>query len=155
MKQNIVQMPESADFKIDGNEINIKNYKPVIWGGLFGVLVKISGTRRDELNPLSEFEKYNISYELVIECCVEELEEDAEVLTKALAWWYCSEKKPGEFRWNDTLRYSKSAHGRNTADLVVEKIRSCSNWQELHSEIDYQSVFARKITKLVKREIKR
>ena len=143
MPQSLTQLPETASFEIGGCHVKIDDHKVVDWF-LFVYVWSIINEVDSDLQTLTEFEKHGISFESLIEYCVHELECKEYALTKLI--WHndlgeCSMKDSVAGIWETNHNYSKSVEGRNIAEQLVEKIRSCDDWNELYEEIHWKSKF--------------
>ena len=152
MAQSLIQLPKDADFKIGKYRIGIKDHEIVNVTGLFGAVIGIIKDMPSHREILRQFEKYGISFEAAIERQIHEMEHNADILSDAI--WRHSlfeemEYKFGERRWDVCLKFSKSRAGRNIAELFIEKIRSCENWEELYDELKLTSVFQMEIRRMV------
>ena len=188
MPQSLIQLPSTAKFMIGGWIVEIRNHKIVNSLGLFGVIVSIirdsdsdrkSGADKNiaeqilasimpdsnsDIRTLYEFEEYGISWEMAVEQCVTELEEDALIFARIIAHGHFNvldsftEKIPYtvvENNWVRLKNFSKSVTGRAVVDQLVEKIRSCENWEELYDEMQMTSRFQRDIKSKMADEIKK
>ena len=156
MPQDLTQLPKTADVDIAGCDIHIHNHKVVTADGLFGPIMYIVTWSDLPKNELVKFEKHGISYEAAIECCVLNLEKDAEVLTDLIYHDYDMKrvsKNGTDSNWNDLHIFSKSVAGRIIAGQFVEKIRSCDNWEELYNELHLTSKFSTDMKNKIKREM--
>ena len=152
MAQNIVDIPESADVQIAGWRMIIQNHKIQEFDKLFCKMMQIADDRNCTRKTLTEFEKYNISYETAIEYSADELENNMNTLAEVIHWYYNDdfiEKMGTNGKWDELLRFSKSNAGRNIADDIIDKIRNCENWEELYDEIHTGSKFNKDMKKTV------
>ena len=138
MPQSLTQLPKDAYFRILGWEIKIRNHK--IWGyfdsGFFGVMMHIIRDADSNKQTLYQYEKHGISFEMVIECCAQEFEEDAVILANIIT---------RELHERRSFSFSESAAGRKIAEQFIEKIRSCDDWGELYDEMYETSKFRKDI----------
>ena len=92
-----------------------------------------------------QFEKHGINFEAAIECCCGELEENEQILACAIYWSYDELEKikmhPLDDMPDAILVFSRSAAGRKIAAQLIEKIRSCDNWEELYDVFHYTNKF--------------
>ena len=141
MPQSLIQLPETADFKIIRYHVKMKNH--VFPGdGLMGRIIAIIGSEISNRDTLYQFEKHGISFEAAIECCAAELEQRAWILENIIFWIYCIQKRPTNKYVTRVLPdYVKSVEGRKIAAQLIEKIRSCSDWGELYDELKITSKF--------------
>ena len=156
MKQNLVQLPKTAKFEIDGWEISIRNHKISSYGGLLNRLMNIVNNTRLGRNVLSGLEKHTVSFEAVIEYCVEELELRPGVLEEVIYGQYgIGERGDDKFFRVRPVKFSKSEKGRIIAGFFIDKIRDCENWGALYDTIRSDSKFSKKIkSKILKEEMK-
>ena len=152
MSQSLTQLPKTADIEIQGWHttwtLKIRNNKPDDEEGLFSEIMWII-TESDPGNQiLNKFEKHGISFEMAIECCAQELEENPKVFEYFIIWEYSmgdSEELVASF--------SESVAGRTIAGQFVEKIRSCNNWEELYNEFHRTSKFQQDIKSRILKEL--
>ena len=156
MPQNLIQMPETADMRIGGWGIVIRNHRCINGNGLFNRIVGIIHSIYSNRESLVEFEKHGISFETVIEYCAAEMEHDAVTLTAIIHWQYIIQKiiKSNECDWSIGADFSQSVTGRVMAEQFIDKIRSCSNWGELYDEMDRKSKFMQDMRSKIITEIK-
>ena len=116
----------------------------------------IVNNSKQEMQQLQQFEGHGISWEMAVECCVQELEDNPYVLTLLT---YCYHdvrkiiKKEGSNSWLRILNFSKSVTGKKMAEMYIEKIRSCSNWDELYIEMHPASRFQKEMKNIIQEEI--
>ena len=157
MPQNTIQLPKNAEFEIDGYGVTIQNHMVTNYGGLFGPIMYIVTCLDLPKNELVKFEKHGISYEAAIECCVLNLEKDAEVLTDLIYHDYDMKrvsKNGTDSNWKDLHIFSKSVAGRKIAGQFTEKIRSCDDWGQLYEEMHHTSKFYKDMKNKIKEEMK-
>ena len=155
MPQSLIQLPKTADFKIGGWYIKITDHKIESINNLFDCIVGIIIDPRFDRQILYQFEEHGISFETVIEECARELEEDPEVF----AWsryrdrnsWFLGCKHTDRAH---LLAFSESVAGRKIVELVVEKIRSCDNWDDLYDEMQLTTKFNENMGKRINKELK-
>ena len=113
-------------------------------------IIEDSGTDR---RILTEFEKYKVSYEAAIEECCYELEENKFILANIIYYYRGEiiEIKGGTITgtWNKVVKFSESPKGRVIADQYIDKIRSCSDWEELYDELHSKSTFSKHLIKQI------
>ena len=144
MPQSLIRLPETAAFVICGLPMWIEDHKIVETRScafLFSNIMDIIKNEKSDIHTLREFEKYGISFEAAIECCVYELEHDTDVFAYVLAGKYKHWKIPPKSIEKSEINLSKSAAGRMLADQFIEKIRSCNDWGELYEELHPTSKF--------------
>ena len=154
--QSIVGFPESAEIVICGWNIEIQDQKAANEGGLFWDIMAASRMPDCNRQSLSQFEKYNISFESVINYCAEELEENPETLADILFTHYKIRvimHKDIYDRHNKFVSFSASPAGRYIADQYAEKIRDCDSWQELYDVAILTGVFQKKVRDTATREL--
>ena len=158
MPQNLIRMPERAEFEIGTYSIKIRDYKLVTLVGLFPKIICIIRDSSNNIQTLSQFEKQGVSFEVIIECCVRELEDDVEIFADFIwgnnhlegFWDTVAEKS-----WDDVLAFSESESGRTIAGQFIEKIRSCDNWEQLYTEMHISSKFRKDMEDKILKELKR
>ena len=158
MPQSLTQLPKTADFKIGGWPIKITDHKIESFDNLFDCMLDIIMDPRSDRQILSEFEKYGVSFEAVIEYCVEELEHDVNMLTNIMWRGDILESvfHPSQMlnTWSKCEDFSKSVAGRKIAEIYIEKIRICDNWGELYDEMHPTSEFIKNINNRIVEELK-
>ena len=159
MAQNLIGMPKTADFKINGYDITIRDHMILNTDGLFGDIMDMIRSSHTNIDTLCQFEKHGISFETAIEYCAKELEHNAEIFTGVIYWYYndfegLKENSDNGF-WEPIHAFSKSAAGKAFAEQHIEKIRSCGNWGELHDELKKTSKFSVDMRNRITVEMKR
>ena len=172
MPQSLIQLPKDADFRILKHRIIIRDYRIVSGNGLFSMILYIVDGFSSDRQTLHQLEEHGISWEMAIECCVQELEYDMQTMTGIMCWQYNviyeyeqagnSTSEPcrkfsddGKVsRWDKIHTFSKSDACRRIVEQHIEKIRSCENWGELYNEMHYQSKFRKDIKRQIEMEIK-
>ena len=158
MPQSLIQIPESAEFDIEGYTITIRDHKVVYVGGLHGEILYLIRSKTSYRDMLYQLEKHGISFEAAIECCSQELVEREHVLANTIYWLYDTVgkiKMTGKKNTQEVIiDFSKSAAGRKIAEQFVEKIRSCGNWGELYDELQLTTKFNRDMEERIIKEIK-
>ena len=149
--QEIVQLVKEADFWIGESQITIKNHKVIDFHGLLSTIIGI--TAEHDRNTLSRFEDHGISLEAVIECCVDEVENNPAKLSRIIIWKY------GDIYYNDeimnkTLAFMKSDAGIIFAEQLIEKIRDCKNWADMYDLIQKDSKFHKDMKKTIEKVLK-
>ena len=155
MPQSLIRMPKMADFKIAETRFAIRDHE-VMFGGLWIKTMHIVTGPFSYRQMLSEFENHGISYEMIIEECIRELEKDPEVFASAIHWHYNidTSKYDTQGSMEATHNFSKSDAGRKMADQHMEKIRSCNNWEDLYDVMQQTSGFSMDMQKRIIKEIK-
>ena len=148
MAQSLVGLPKKTRFEINGILIEIKNHKVTEIMGLVGKIKWIANTKESDRDTLTEFEKYRISFETAIECCVQELENNPIILGSTI-WWY-------DIKTNlkAIIDFSATGNYETYAELYIEKLRDCQNWGELYDELNNKSRFARYMKRLFSKGLK-
>ena len=158
MPQSLTRLPEEVEFKIGEWHVTVQNHVITEDMGLFGIIMNIVTSSDLDRKALLEFEKRGISFEAAIECCVEEIENNTDILAKVLWWHYDTYKiseMPCDHRYlNPTYDFSKRDAGRKIAVQLVEKIRSCENWGELYDELNLKSQFQKEMEYKIISEVK-
>ena len=151
MPQSLTNMPKTAEFAMPGTYIEIQDQKSVGFWGLFNSMLHIIQDSDSDRQSLSEFEEYGISFEAAVEECIRELEHDTDVLLNSIDWYLSIGESVKIADTNESLiPFSESAAGRIIADQLVEKIRSCDNWEQLYDEMDPVSRFSCNMKKRIK-----
>ena len=158
MPQNLLGLPENADFSILEWNVIIRDHKVVTGYGLFSDVCRIIQRGRSGKNALYQFEKEGISYEATIEYCIGELENDVIVLADIIERHYSEvrikdDKGFGKV-WKFIVDFSSNGMGRIIACQLVEKIRSCENWNELCDELHMTSQFQKDMKNKIQKEVK-
>ena len=149
MPQSLIQLPEKAQFEIGGRIIKIRDHMIVNQVDLFGVIVSIINDLDHHKDALYQFEKHGISFEMAVEYCIQEIEGNALVFARAVAWYrfVYNIKEKGETisgnRWVSVKNFSKSPAGRIIVEQITEKMRNCDDWGELYDEMHPTSKFCR------------
>ena len=148
MTQSLTQLPKDATFRIAGWTIIIRNHEVMYIHGLIGEMMNIIHVGESDRDTLYQFEKHGISFEMAIEYCAKELEENSDVLKLFISRYYdmCDSISLD-------VGFSKSDAGRIIAGQFVEKIRSCDNWEELYNELHLTSMFQKEMKNKIKREM--
>ena len=149
MAQSLIQLPKDADFRIGVWHIKITDHMIVNQGDLFDCIVDIIMDPRSDRQMLYQFEGHGISWEMAIEECVRELEEDTDVFAHSL-----NRYNNTWVDWAHSIAFSESVAGRKIAGLLVEKIRSCDNWDNLYDEMQLTSKFQKEIKNRMQEEMK-
>ena len=156
MPQSLTLLPQTGDFEIKGCPITVRDHRVVSNDGLIGEIMYYVNCPDFDGQILYEFEKQGFSFEMAIECCIRELEEDAETFADMISGHYnivdIRHVYIGRRNW---IAFSKSVAGRTIADQLVEKIRSCENWGELYDEMQRGSKFGKEISNKITVEFKR
>ena len=148
MAQFLIQLPKEASFEIEGLYTSIKDHR-VVNGNLCDMIMHMVKLPYSDRQTLYKLEKHGITFEAAIECCVTEMENIVWVLVNAIGWDYTYWENE-----RDTLKnFSESAAGRTMAGQYVDKIRSCSSWDELHDEFNQKSKFQQEIIKKIRMEV--
>ena len=149
MGQSLTRLPKEAEFEIDGWPIEIHNHCIAHEDGLTGNIMSIILKPDSDRNTLKQFEKYGISFEMVIEKCVYELEYNTTILT----FYITGINEDNESYWGKVNQFSASDAGRRIAGQVIEKIRSCDDWGMLYDELHFSSRFQKEIKKKIEKEM--
>ena len=154
MEQSIVQLPFMAFVKFRVSYVRIRNHKVINHNGLFGAIRTIILREKADRQILTKFEKHGINFEAVIEYCANELEDDSRILADMIRWGYGirGQIKDGVYM-KECNDFSKSPTGRPIADMFVDNIRDCRDWQELYDELHPQSTFSKHMTKKIHKEM--
>ena len=145
--QEIAALPESADFYMCDIHVVIRNHKfDGSVGSFFETVMGIIQSEDSNIQTLSQFEDYGISFEGVIEYCAAELE-DVPKNFGAYIWLYVIERSAFSMaKYNTDLptyeNFSNSESGLAYAQEFTNKIRNCKNWGELYDEMHPGSKFS-------------
>ena len=158
MPQSLIQLPKEAKFKINGWNVIIHNHKVENSGtGIFYLIISTIQGSTSDLLTLTSFEKHGVGYESAIEYCAHELEHDVDTLAYVILLNRPIRSKKTNVVKNQcdlVFKFSKSVRGRAIASQYVEKIRSCSNWEDLYDEMQLTSKFQKEMWNRITREIK-
>ena len=158
MPQSLIQLPKEAEFKIGDYRIRILDHRVLNGGSLVPEIIDIINDPGLQRDTLYQFEKHGISFEMVIEYCVRELECRGE----SLAMFMYLRHGPAlpftrNVKGNDriaALEFSASVAGGIIMEEITEKIRSCDNWGDLYDELHHTSQFHKYIDSRIIRELK-
>ena len=154
MPQSLIQLPQTAYFKIEGWPVTIREHEIVGDNSLVLTMTLVIKLEDYYRGVLSKFEKEGISFEAAIEECARELEQDTNTFTEVIYWFYgfCEfEEKDPENIKGFIHSFSESEAGRTIAGQIVEKIRSCNSWEELYDELQWTSKFHKNILCRIKK----
>ena len=155
MGQSLTRLPKTADFEIRGVVIQIRDHKCNSYWGLWGKIIDFIEYSETDKEHLRQFEKHGISFETVIEECVHEMEHDADILANFINLYYSARFIKSEMeRRKRTYAFSKSDAGRRIAGQVIERIRSCDNWDELYDEFKRTGKFRTEMGHIIESELK-
>ena len=150
MPQNLIQLPEEADFTILKHYVTVRNHRIVFNDGLWNKILEIIRDSCADIHTLYWFEKYGISWETAVECCAGELENNPEILANTIRRHYqYNPECYGEY-WQPLLDFSKSVAGRTIAGQHIEEIRSCDNWGELYDKLQITTEFSEDMKEKIK-----
>ena len=144
MPQSLIQLPKEADIiaGYKGTLLSIRNHKVVPTGTLFEWILRLIWNHNSWGNAVTLMEKKGLMFEAVIECCVRELEDDTGLLARVGLWdqdiWYAVNPPDNA---DANYAFSESDAGRNIAAQLIDKIRSCNDWEQLRSEMNHTSGF--------------
>ena len=154
MQQSLTRLPQTAEFKIGGIFITIKNHKVTNDYGLLSRIMDVIPDSKSDRNTLYQFEKNGISYEMGVECCAEELENNKDVLARFITRCTDFENHGIHISHQAILDFSKSDAGKMIAEQYIEKIRNCDDWGEFYEQIHLQSKFQKEMGCRIRDEIK-
>ena len=150
----MTRLPNTADIEILGWSIEIRNHQVVNYDcRFFDVIMDLVSDVRSDRETLYQFEKHGISFEMVVEECVKELEEDTLALVSLIFGHYKLSKivyADKGSTWLEKCAFSAGRTGRKIVDRIVEKIRDCNDWGELYDEMNPESRFHKEIIKKIK-----
>ena len=148
MPENLLQLPATAKFMIGQRNIAIRDHRVLQIDGLFGRILSIINDSNSNMETLLEFEGHKINFETAIEECAYELQVHAQILMDVIWWHYDSASEH-----DACLDFSAGDRGRMIADIFIEKIRSCDDWQDLYEEMQLTSKFNRDMRNMVETEL--
>ena len=156
MSQSMTQLPKDAKFRMGGWNIKIQDHKVEYPYGLFDCIVDIISDYRSDRQTLYQFEEHGISWEMAIEECIRELEEDTKMFGES-TYWHNNKGVTGNkyVDLDSRIAFSESVAGRKIVRLVVEKIRSCDNWDDLYDEMQLTTKFHKDMRKRINKELKK
>ena len=159
MPQSLTQLPETANIGIGKTYTTIVNHKVTGYhSGIIGQILSVTKCKKCDRYSLAEFEKHGISFEAAIENSVLDLEDDNPDGLASIVYWKYDIRELGGINqeWNHWAcrNFAESAAGRIMAEQLVEKIRSCNNWEELYDELHMSSQFQQDIKSRLVREIR-
>ena len=154
MSQSLTRLPKTAKIKMEGWNITIENYR-VTHGSFWYITLLLIGNSSQNRDTLYKIEKQGFSFEMVIEYYIRELEEDAEVFAGTIDRHYGIRYiEDGFITWEELVAFSKSVAGRKIAEQLIEKIRSCDNWDDLYDEMQPTGKFHTEMKQKIKEELK-
>ena len=158
MSQSLILFPKEAHLEIMGVSTGIRNHRVITRGGLTGFIIGVVWRPESRTELQVQFERQGISFEAAIEECARELEYDEKVLADLVINHYINRIKwGGDVTEMDRYRinsFSESKTGRIIADQYIEKIRNCSNWGELHDEMQLTTKFHKDMKRRILKEVK-
>ena len=146
MAQSLVQLPETAEISCFGTWLKIENHGVVNNDGLYNwILGSISCGEWNDVLP--QMKQQNISFEAVIETCIEELDDtinfvpivnryhdddiDKSAIEDATSARDIAMKTFGD-KYEAIVEFAWSNAGKELASDIIDKIRDCHNWNELY-----------------------
>ena len=157
MPQNMIELPQEAEFDIEGFHVVIQNHRVKTYDhSLLGAIIMITRNTSIDVNTLQQFERHGISYEAAVEECAYELENNASALAWVIYWSHDSARIKDATTGNTREEvdiYAASDRGRKIAAQYIEKIRSCDDWQQLYEQLHYNSPFQKEMEGKVLAEI--
>ena len=158
MPQSLTQLPKTVKCEIGRLIVIINDHAVSGDKGFLNIIMVIISDSTSHRDILADFEKYGISFEMVIEACVRDLEDHTMPLAHLIYWHYSSKNTmkvlKDKKRYRMILAFSESAAGKVVAEQIIEKIRSCDDWQELRDELHLQSEFQKGMRKKLKKKIR-
>ena len=159
MEQNLLNLPETAVISVDGvgTLFRIKNHKVAGVRGLFNTMSAVVHHGAWD-KAVSDMKSQGFTYESVIERCARELEGNSYVLADFMYGHYNFKRRgtitlPEKASIHDAcLDFSESVRGRMIADQIVEKIRDCNNWGELHQIMEKSGKFGTDMKRRIRKE---
>ena len=158
MPQSLTQLPQTAEFVICGERIQIKDHRVVNYNySLLGAIIRIARHNRIiGKNSLQQFEEHGINLDVAIEECVYDIENNQAALAYAVYWsndifklrtviHIYTEKEPYNFM--------ASGAGRNIATLYTDAVRECDNWEDLHDLLNFKSSFQNEMSDRILKEM--
>ena len=141
--QNLIQLPKNAEIQILGWGIGIRNHAMISPFTLIESVIGIIQDVRSDWQSLCQLEKHGINFETAIECCIDELENRTDPLEHIISNYYniCEFKDDENVDVDNLVEFSKVEAFRAATCQLVEKIRSCDDWQQLYEELHTSSTF--------------
>ena len=151
--QNIAGLPESATIHALGADLVIENHKIESGWNLLRWLKRVIETSKDDWNNLkAEMVYHDVSYEAAMEQCIMELE-NIHVGPLWIRSWYSSYDTQHGTR-GEKLPVLDSLIDHEITDRFTDKIRDCTNWDELYGELHHKSRFSKDMKKQIEEVIK-
>ena len=148
MKQSLLRLPETADIRMSPYDIQISDHQ-ITCGHLFNTMLWMTNCHSCE-EVQAEMEKNGISFEILVECCVQEMECYPLVLREIIRCRYHNNM----IGFEQMVQFSKSTTGRKIADILERKIRECDSVREIRDIFDEQSKFHNIMKNSIECEIK-
>ena len=162
MPQSLTQLPKEIDVDIDHMwHVPIKNHLIERPDYLLYTVTCVIDSPRTDKNTLFQFEAFGVNYESFTVACSDILKNDpVGSLCRVLFFHYgmCNyltdmPNGQSERRHDLIFRLLKSRLGKIYADILVEKIRSCDNWDDLYEEMHHTSKFHKYMRGRIEEEI--
>ena len=167
--QSLVRLPETVDLKINDTSLHIRDHRVASGYGLYvwvSDIIQYIDSQRcknseftyDDWNTVvTNMEKQGLVYEAVIEWCVQELENKTDILEHIVYFHYnitrIQRKTPIAISLEVLSDFLKNDRGRSIANQLIEKIRSCDDWQDFYDEMRLTSRFNMDLKNRIQREV--
>ena len=124
---------------------------------MFAIIMYMVRSQRSDKKSLYEFEKQGISFEMIIENCVRELENN----TKLLAYHINTSppirkinNRSDKITLKRIIAFTAGEEGMKLAGRYIEMIRSCNNWEDLYDQMLPTSEFWKEMNDRIHAEFK-
>ena len=156
MPQSLTQLPKTTEFKIWGRWIVIDDHEVINHDGLFVTMMHVINDEGSDKQTLYQFEKEGINFESAIERCAYELEYDPQLIALFI-WDYVHpeiRKFDANVTWSEMGIFSESVACRKIVEQLIDKIRSCNDWQDFYDEMQETTKFHKDVKKRMIKELK-
>ena len=154
MKQCIVNLPENATITAYSYDLHIENHRVVdSWNLFWWIQTVITNDGLSDVIP--QLEEQNIGFEAVIEECVEAMDKDDRQLVNLISWYYDLYMRTEIEEGHILDGFAASAAGIKIREQFKDKIRDCSNWDDLRRSFNDESMFVIDMKKQIKTEWKK
>ena len=149
MVQNITNFPKNVSIQIDDNGIQIRDHKPAPRWEMFDSMMRAVASKT-YWDLVTAMESAGISYDAVIEQCVDELESP----TLKMRMWITILVHDIDVFTSVHKMFAESDTGLEIGDEYVDMIRSCGNWGEFYHNMNPKSRFHKHMKRRIRREMK-
>ena len=147
MGQNLLELPKEAEINIKEWRLQIQNHKITTCHLFYWVSgLIIEGYMK---KAIPELEGRGITYEVFVEECAKELDENPALLLHIIWFRYDIQEN-----WKEMRRFTESDAGRIIPEMLINQVRECNSWEEFHKATKPKSVFQKNMKKRIKRELK-